>query len=321
MNRYFDNCNRRNAIKKIAFFTIGAAACSLVYGDNSKSLSESRIDKKREKILSLDEKINLEKGNNVLFYFSGTGNSLKVAQDIAQTLLNCEIIPISKYHKKIVDTKYDRIGIVCPVYAYGPPVIVLEFIENLTLKHKDAYIFCAITYRDDAGATLKIVENKLEKRNLNLNAGFGVKMPGNHIAYYDSDDIELQNQKFKAWEEKLKDITPIIIQKKEFLEDDFSIGDRVIKSTFLYSLASRRFRESDKKFELNSNCNGCKICLKVCPVNNIEFQNNKPVWKNNCEQCLACLSWCPKESIDFGRKTEGRQRYHHPKIQLKQMII
>lgn len=319
MCQYLKNYNRRDAIKKMTILTVGTAAYSLTYGNDIKWSARKNSENKNKKILSTNN--NSEKGSNAIFYFSGTGNSLKVAQDMANIIPNFKIIPISKYQQKDINRKFDRIGIVCPVYAYGPPMIVLEFLESLTSKHKDSYIFCAITYRDDAGATLKIVSEILEERKLKLDAGFGIKMPGNHIAYYDLDNIKLQNQKFKSWEKQLKEITPIIKQRKEYCEDDYSFVDKVIKSSILYSMASKRFRKSDKKFELNGNCSGCQICSKVCPVDNIDFINNKPLWKNRCEQCLACLSWCPKQSIDFGKKTINKPRYRHPKISIKQMII
>jgi len=35
--------------------------------------------------------------------------------------------------------------------------------------------------------------------------------------------------------------------------------------------------------------------VRVCPVNNIEMVDKKPVWQNRCESCLACINWCPKE--------------------------
>lgn len=323
MSDFLNNYNRRDAIKRIAILTVGAGTvmCSLASGDNSSLFLKDEIKKSNDKILPSNRNSNTENGNNALFYFSGTGNSLKVALDIAQALPNCEIIPISKYHLKSIKIKYDRIGIVCPVYAFGPPVIVMEFIKNLTLCHRYTYLFCVITYRNDAGATLRLIANNLEKRELELQAGFAVEMPGNHIAYYDADSVELQNQKFNNWNKQLKDIRTIITEKKEFHDDDLSMVDKVIKSAFLYSLASRRFRKGDKKFHINDNCNGCKICAKVCPVNNIYIFNNKPVWKNDCEQCLACLNWCPKASIDFDKKTIGKERYHHPDISLKEMIL
>ncbi len=73
----------------------------------------------------------------------------------------------------------------------------------------------------------------------------------------------------------------------------------------------------DKNYTVDDKCNGCSICQKVCPVNNIIMEDNKPLWNKKCEQCYACLQWCPKESIQVGKKTIGVKRYHHPNITIK----
>ena len=48
--------------------------------------------------------------------------------------------------------------------------------------------------------------------------------------------------------------------------------------------------------------------------------DDKPTWNHHCEQCLACIQWCPEEAIQYGKKTPQYERYHHPEIQLKDML-
>jgi flavoprotein len=76
----------------------------------------------------------------------------------------------------------------------------------------------------------------------------------------------------------------------------------------------------DKNFWIDNKCNHCGICLKVCPVSNIEMKNEKPAWLHQCEQCFACLQWCPQEAIQHGKKTPKYPRYHHPEVTLKDML-
>jgi len=37
--------------------------------------------------------------------------------------------------------------------------------------------------------------------------------------------------------------------------------------------------------------------------------------------CYACVHWCPQGAIEIGRYTAGKPRYHHPDIDLKDMIL
>lgn len=71
---------------------------------------------------------------------------------------------------------------------------------------------------------------------------------------------------------------------------------RTLNAGFLLHMP-KNFNKKDEKFSVNNKCNGYKLCRKICPVNNIEFNLNNPIWKHNCEQCTACIQYCPKEAI------------------------
>lgn len=66
-----------------------------------------------------------------LYYFSGTGNSLKIAQDLAAKLGDANVISISNIMKKDLKVllSSDKIGIVYPVYIWGIPKIVFQYIK------------------------------------------------------------------------------------------------------------------------------------------------------------------------------------------------
>jgi len=46
-------------------------------------------------------------------------------------------------------------------------------------------------------------------------------------------------------------------------------------------------------------CDGCGICINVCPVNVFELKNKKsvPVREKDCIECRACEVSCPKKAI------------------------
>jgi MinD superfamily P-loop ATPase len=76
----------------------------------------------------------------------------------------------------------------------------------------------------------------------------------------------------------------------------------------------------DYGFYANEDCIGCGTCEKICPVDNIALVEGTPVWQHNCEQCFACLQWCPQSAIQFG-DTEGDIRYHHPDVDVSDLMI
>ncbi|MCX5694554.1 MAG: EFR1 family ferrodoxin, partial [Candidatus Omnitrophica bacterium] len=68
-------------------------------------------------------------------------------------------------------------------------------------------------------------------------------------------------------------------------------------------------------------CTKCGLCVKVCPVMNIQMQDGKPVWLTHCQHCMGCLQWCPVEAIQYRSLTLGKKRYHHPDIQAIDIVI
>ncbi len=54
-------------------------------------------------------------------------------------------------------------------------------------------------------------------------------------------------------------------------------------------------------------CIGCKICVKNCPTNTIEFENNLAfINYDNCTNCFTCVEKCPANAIagDLERKAK-----------------
>jgi len=73
-------------------------------------------------------------------------------------------------------------------------------------------------------------------------------------------------------------------------------------------------------FESNEKCDGCGICKRICPVNNIYMKEDKPKWNDHCAGCMACLHWCPKQAIQPGSINLKIKQYHHPEVELSDML-
>jgi flavodoxin len=116
-----------------------------------------------------------------VYYFTGTGNSLVVAMDIAEkTHGNLISIPAAM-HKDRIETDADVVGVVFPVYGLVRiPSIVERFVGKLD-GVSSKYIFAVSTYGSLAGMSVKTFGKAVRSRGGKLSAGFAVHMPMNNI--------------------------------------------------------------------------------------------------------------------------------------------
>ena len=268
----------------------------------------------------------------IIYYFSGTGNSLYTANIIAEAIGGAEIISVRCNADSVPASDADIIGFVCPVYEWDVPGSFKEFVEQLIIN-PNAYIFMVATYIAILGKSFETVDRLLEEKGAHLNYGRAIRCVASQCIAYPPFPPErimipyMEKQIQKAGKEirqkKLRDYPKMsAITRRRF---DKTMGP------FL-ALES----EYDKGFYADDRCIGCGICKKVCPTSNITMEDKKPKWNHHCHGCNACVAYCPTKAVQFkapqGYKEldsvickllclpERRKRYHHPKIEAKDLM-
>ncbi|WP_313258234.1 EFR1 family ferrodoxin, partial [Lacrimispora sp.] len=152
----------------------------------------------------------------MIFYFSGTGNSLWVAKKLAE-LQDERILSIAELMKEKRESfsftlkQGEKLGFVFPIYAWAPPKIVLEFIKNFVITNSNEYYTYAVcTCGDHAGQAMSVLSSDLQKQKIKLNSGFSVFMPNNYIVDYDLDSKELENKKLEQAKQRIDDISNLL---------------------------------------------------------------------------------------------------------------
>jgi flavodoxin/Pyruvate/2-oxoacid:ferredoxin oxidoreductase delta subunit len=281
--------------------------------------------------------------NTEIYYFSGTGNSLVVARDIAERMEGDLISIASQMDKERITTDADIIGIVFPVYYLGTvniPLLVQRFVmklDNISTK----YIFAVCTYGGGSGSTLNLLDEMIQARGGRLASGFGVQMPQNAFR----KPLENKTKLYNKWKQKKIDfIYGKVNAKNEGWFDTDGLFIRLflnilqvmmnldfLKPFFINSMknTAKVSKDScltmdeliplmDNSYHTDENCTGCSTCSNICPVRNIKIVDNKPVWQHHCENCLACIKWCPQKAIHgYGELPQG---YHHPDVTISDML-
>ncbi len=256
----------------------------------------------------------------MIFYFSGTGNSLQIAEDIG----NCNkerLISIAReMNSKDASFEYkleenEAVGFVFPVYAWAPPKMVIQFIEKLKLiNYKNNYVFSVAACGDSIGNTMKVLNRELNKKGMELHSGFSIRMPNNYIIMGDVDSKEVENEKLKLAKEALNRINKIIKEKRRGIFEIKKGPVPVVLTSVINPLFNKNAMNT-RKFYANDKCTGCGLCERVCNSNTIRV-DGKPKWGSNCTQCLACIHYCPVQAIQYGQGTEGKGRYKNPNIDI-----
>lgn len=242
----------------------------------------------------------------MIYYFSGTGNSKHVAQCLAEeTGDDLKFIPTCEFQGYS-----DVLGFVFPVYSWGVPAIVLDFIRALPMCDKeDMYVFMVATCGDDVGMTDKMLEKELRAKNIGLDLSFSVTMPNTYVLLpgFDVDAKDVEQLKLN----KSKARISVIAQKinSRINETDVVRGGMAwLKTRMIYPLFTK-YGMNSAKWHAEGSCVGCELCSKVCPVSNIIMVDGKPEWKSKCISCTACYHVCPQQAVQYGNATKNKGQY------------
>lgn len=250
----------------------------------------------------------------MIFYFSGTGNSLYIAKTLSkscstQLISITDCIKVSKFHFK---TGFkEKIGFVFPVYNCGLPLPVEDFLSKVTFDEKPDYSYIVLCYSTNPGNAIFTAEKILSSQNVLLDGCFKVKMPSCNLI---SENIHKFDESASILEKADKDIafisdavnskTAHLLKKPLFfLRNAFS----------LYHVLKEKYFD-ERLFSVKEDCEYCEKCTVICPMNNISIKDKKPFWGKNCIHCLACINRCPMKVIQYGRITEDRNRYFNEEV-------
>lgn len=266
-----------------------------------------------------------------IFYFTGTGNSLVVARQLAGRLEAPLVSIASARDVSAIATDAELIGIVFPNYYGDIPLLVGRFTERLR-ANESARIFAVCTYGGGPGKAFTSLEKILEAGGLSLWGRYGIHMPQNAFR----KPWEKYPKIYASASKQLEKIARLIVKEKgRHRVKDLLLETLLLPLAALVEPATRKWlgscsgsspdlpmadliHRSDRIFGVNEACNGCGICARVCPADNIRMEKGKPVWSGKCENCIACYNWCPRRAITGGIAKEG-YFYRHPDVTVSDM--
>lgn len=269
---------------------------------------------------------------HIIYYFSGTGNSLRTAARIAERIGGAEIVSVRCNAEDVSAEHAGVIGFVCPVYEWDIPGAMKKFAEKLTIN-PDAYIFMIVTYIAIHGKAFETMEEILSAKKAHLHYGAALRCVASQCTAY--APFPPEKLMIPHMEKNIRRIGREISERKKKAYPAMAWLTRKLYPRLMTPYMNVE-KEYDKGFYTDERCVGCEICARVCPTRNITFQEKHPVWNHHCHGCMACVAYCPAKAIQFKTPEayeqlntviskrlclpEKRKRYHNPFIKAADLM-
>lgn len=252
----------------------------------------------------------------MIFYFSGTGNTRWVAQQLSQATGErlVDIAQALRQNALHYTLEHDeRLGFCFPTHGWQPPHIMRNFIERVTITcSPNTYTYAVTTCGDDTGETITIFNNDLRKKGFHASTLFSVIMPETYVClpFMLTDTPAREHQKIAEARTVVERIAETV-KRCETGVVELERGAAPRLYSYVIGAFFNRWMITDRKFTVDSQfCIQCGLCAKVCPVGDIA--GAPPVWLHNgqCTCCLSCYHHCPTHAINYGSITRKRGQYY-----------
>lgn len=233
-----------------------------------------------------------------IYVFSGTGNTLIVANKISEIFnlnnYNSTVFKMESVDAKQIDLN-STIGIGFTTAFWNTFPFVRTWIDNLP-DGNGTEVFLFTTMGDSSCGMIAHIAKILEKKNYKIIGAKGFIMPNNFL-------LVLKDKKNKERIEKT------LVKTEEFAKGIINSAGYIRKPNIFSSIAfcfssfvttklwNTKLAKKIMKFKVDkTKCNGCGTCAALCPLENIEIKEF-PQFKDKCLFCLRCVSYCSQQAL------------------------
>jgi ferredoxin len=241
-----------------------------------------------------------------LYIFSGTGNTLRVAQAMAERLRQAGVeVTLRRMEAGPPHVApQGALGLAFPVAACITYPLVWDFVEALP-EGGGAPAFMVDTMGGFSGALVGPMRRAVERRGYRPIGAREIVMPANlYPLRPNPEKNRLKVERGLAEARRYADELVAGITRwgrVPGLADALCWFMRLPVHWRATAWTGRRLRVDQAR------CTRCGLCARLCPVGNITLRPY-PRYTDRCQQCMRCISFCPVEAISLPWFRHGRYR-------------
>ncbi len=237
----------------------------------------------------------------LLLYYTGTFNTRYLSRRLAARFEKegheTTLVEINAKTPPIATDGYDLIGFGYPIYGFNSPLPFNQYIKKLRFQAGQPFFIYKNSGETFAmnNASSRILLRLMKRSGAILRGEYHFVMPYNiHFRFDDNFVREILSYNEKLTEIMLYNLKAGTVQR--------------IKSNPIYDLGA--FFVGIQKIGGNVNsflykadpekCNGCGLCVRQCPHQNISQREGKIVFSHHCDMCMRCSFFCPTNAIHIG---------------------
>ncbi|QMS84236.1 EFR1 family ferrodoxin [Candidatus Xianfuyuplasma coldseepsis] len=255
--------------------------------------------------------------DDLYIYFSGTGNTKYVMEQFAAELSSS--YAIHSIEEKNLDFttlihKADTITIGYPIYESMMPHIMEDFL----VEHQNAFelktISVIVTQMLFSGDGANLACKLLKHQDIKVEHTIHINMPNNltDLRIFPVKTHSEASAKIEKAHNKIIAIVDQIKRGKNIKSGRMWYS--WILGFFVQRLYARMMDKAMRKrlYINHKECSKCRICVGLCPVDNLEFKDNRIITMNQCTLCYRCINSCPEQAISLFTKKGPKKQYIRP---------
>lgn len=251
----------------------------------------------------------------MILYFSATGNTRFVAQQLAARLGDETLDLLDRIKRgDHAPIHSDRPFVICaPTYVCEMPRFLADWLRKTPLLGS-AQAYFVFTSGGYAGISGVLAGNLMRRKGLRYMGCAELTMPRNYLAtdhYPELETPEIE-RRIRTSNDHIAGIADAIRNGERLKSRHVWLFELLI--TVPFNPVWCRVKQGVGDFHATDRCVGCGKCARLCPLNAIEIVDGKPVWRGkSCAHCMSCIQNCPAEAIEYGQITQKKKRYRFDK--------